>query len=313
MSLYILAIFFLSAGILNREIRHRRIAADGFIARSAPTAGRDSPSERDHLRAHRPRTTRMSTDRARPSDRTYRVVVRLIAGLFRLLGLRVMVHGEEHLPATGPAVVASNHTGFLYFTFIGYAARERGRLVRFMSKLSTFESPFWGGYAGEGMSGRPVARSMAYRQARRLLDEGEIVGVFPEATISRSWLVKGLKPGAAGLAISRSAPLVPAVVWGSHRVMTVDGHRSLRRGKAITILLGEPLRPAAGETIAGLTERLHIAMTTLLNQAIAGYPDMPRSADDRWWLPYDRGGTAPPPDVAAALDRAALARINQPD
>ncbi|MGA9100508.1 lysophospholipid acyltransferase family protein [Aeromicrobium sp.] len=257
----------------------------------------------------------MSTDRRRPSDRTYRVVVRLIAGLFRLLGLRVTVHGEEHLPATGPAVVASNHTGFLDFTFIGYAARERGRLVRFMSKLSTFESPF-SGWLMRAMRHVPVDRwsgAMAYRQARRLLDEGEIVGVFPEATISRSWLVKGLKPGAAGLAISRSAPLVPAVVWGSHRVMTVDGHRSLRRGKAITILLGEPLRPAAGETIAGLTERLHIAMTTLLNQAIAGYPDMPRSADDRWWLPYDRGGTAPPPDVAAALDRAALARINQPD
>jgi 1-acyl-sn-glycerol-3-phosphate acyltransferase len=257
----------------------------------------------------------MSTDRRRPSDRTYRVVVRLIAGFFRLLGLRITVHGEEHLPATGPAVVASNHTGFLDFTFIGYAARERGRLVRFMSKLSTFESPF-SGWLMRAMRHVPVDRwsgAMAYRQARRLLDEGEIVGVFPEATISRSWLVKGLKPGAAGLAISRSAPLVPAVVWGSHRVMTVDGHRSLRRGKAITILLGEPLRPAAGETIAGLTERLHIAMTTLLNQAIAGYPDMPRSADDRWWLPHDRGGTAPPPDVAAALDRAALARINQPD
>jgi 1-acyl-sn-glycerol-3-phosphate acyltransferase len=257
----------------------------------------------------------MSTDRRRPSDRTYRVVVRLIAGFFRLLGLRITVHGEEHLPATGPAVVASNHTGFLDFTFIGYAARERGRLVRFMSKLSTFESSF-SGWLMRAMRHVPVDRwsgAMAYRQARRLLDEGEIVGVFPEATISRSWLVKGLKPGAAGLAISRSAPLVPAVVWGSHRVMTVDGHRSLRRGKAITILLGEPLRPAAGETIAGLTERLHIAMTTLLNQAIAGYPDMPRSAADSWWLPHDRGGTAPPPDVAAALDRAALARINQPD
>jgi 1-acyl-sn-glycerol-3-phosphate acyltransferase len=153
---------------------------------------------------------------------------------------------------------------------------------------------------------------MAYRQARRLLDEGEVVGVFPEATISRSWLVKGLKPGAAGLAISRSAPLVPAVVWGSHRIMTVDGHRSLRRGKAVTILLGEPLRPAEGETIAGLTERLRSAMAGLLDQAIDTYPDAPRADADRWWLPHDRGGTAPPPDAAAVLDRAALARINQP-
>ena len=247
-------------------------------------------------------------------DRTYRTVVRLFAGFFRMLGLRITVRGAEHLPTAGPAVVASNHTGFLDFTFIGYAARERGRLVRFMSKLSVFENVM-SGWLMRAMRHIPVDRwsgAMAYRQAQRLLDEGEIVGVFPEATISRSWLVKGLKPGAAGLAISRSAPLVPAVVWGSHRIMTVDGHRSLRRGKAVTILLGEPLHAADGETIAGLTERLRIAMSELLNEAIRSYPDAPRSDADRWWLPHDRSGTAPRPDVAAALDRAALARINQP-
>jgi 1-acyl-sn-glycerol-3-phosphate acyltransferase len=125
--------------------------------------------------------------------------------------------------------------------------------------------------------------------------------------------VKGLKPGAAGLAISRSVPLVPVVVWGSHRVLTVDGRRSLRRGKAVTILAGAPLHPAPDETIAALTERLRVALSALLDEAIATYPDEPRSENDRWWLPRDRGGTAPPPDVAAALDRAALARINQPD
>ena len=253
--------------------------------------------------------------RRRPSDRTYRIVSRTTAVVFRLLGLRITVRGEEHLPAHGPAVVASNHTGFLDFTFIGYAARERGRLVRFMSKLSVFENRL-SGRVMRAMRHVPVDRwsgAAAYRQARRLLDEAEIVGVFPEATISRSWLVKGLKPGAAGLAISREVSLVPAVVWGSHRVMTVDGRRSLRRGTAITVLLGVPLRPAPGETVAGLTERLRVALSVLLDEAIATYPDEPRSESDRWWLPHDRGGTAPPPEVAALLDRAALARINQPD
>jgi 1-acyl-sn-glycerol-3-phosphate acyltransferase len=255
----------------------------------------------------------MSSDR-RHSDRTYRMVVRIVAAVFRLLGLRITVRGADHLPATGPAVIACNHTGFLDFTFVGYAARERGRLVRFMSKLSTFESR-WSGWLMRAMRHIPVDRwsgAIAYRQARRLIDAGEIVGVFPEATISRSWLVKGLKPGAAGLAISRSVPLVPAVVWGSHRVMTVDGHRSLRRGKAITILIGEPLHPGDGETPASLSERLRSSLTALLDEAIDTYPDQPRSDDDRWWLPHDRGGTAPEPEAAAALDRAALQRINQP-
>ena len=150
----------------------------------------------------------MSIERRQPSDRTYRTVQRFVAGVFRLLGLRITVRGAEHLPATGPAVVASNHTGFLDFTFVGYAARERGRLVRFMSKLSVFESRL-SGWLMRAMRHIPVDRwsgAAAYRHARRLLDDGEIVGVFPEATISRSWLVKGLKPGAAGLAISKSGP-----------------------------------------------------------------------------------------------------------
>lgn len=256
----------------------------------------------------------MSTDRRRPTDRTYRAVVRTIAVVFRLLGLRITVRGVENLPTTGPAVIACNHTGFLDFTFVGYAARERGRLVRFMSKVSVFENLF-SGWLMRAMRHVPVDRwsgAIAYRQARRLLDEGEIVGVFPEATISRSWLVKSLKPGAAGLAISRSAPLVPTIVWGSHRVMTVDGHRSIRRGKAISIHVGEPMHPAEGETAADLTERLHVAMTTLLSEALDTYPDEPRSDADRWWLPHHRGGTAPEPATAAALDRAALERINQP-
>jgi 1-acyl-sn-glycerol-3-phosphate acyltransferase len=250
----------------------------------------------------------------RPSDRTYRAVVRLVALVFRMLGLRITVHGAEHLPASGPAVIAANHTGFLDFTFVGYAARERGRLVRFMTKLSVFESPF-SGWVMRAMRHVPVDRwsgAIAYRQARRLLDEGELVGVFPEATISRSWLVKGLKQGAAALAISRSVPLVPVVVWGSHRVMTVDGHRSLRRGKAISIVVGEPLHAGHGETVAALTQRLRTALSALLDEALDSYPDSPRSDADRWWLPHDRGGSAPPPHVAAALDQAALERINQP-
>jgi hypothetical protein len=174
-----------------------------------------------------------------------------------------------------------------------------------MAKSAVFGHWFAGPFM-RAMRHIPVDRwtgASAYRQARRALDAGEVIGVFPEATISRSFLVKRLKPGAAGLAISRSAPLSPVAVWGSHRIATVDGRRSLRRGKAVMILLGEPLQPIESETIPGLTERLHTAMTSLLDEAIDTYPDVPHDDADRWWLPHDRGGTAPPPEVAAALDR----------
>ncbi|MBC7630225.1 MAG: 1-acyl-sn-glycerol-3-phosphate acyltransferase [Flavobacterium sp.] len=231
--------------------------------------------------------------------------------LFRLMGYRFDVRGIENLPTSGPAVVAGNHIGFLDFTFIGYAARPRKRLIRFMAKRAVFDLPVVS-WLMRAMGHIPVDRtsgSRAYRQGLRLLDEGQLVGVFPEATISRSWLLKPFKRGAAGLAANRGVPLVPVVVWGGHRIYTVDGHRTLRRRMPVTIAVGEALLPADGEGVDELSARLHLRMEALLDEAITAYPDTPRDDDDRWWLPHDRGGTAPDPETAAVLDREAVARI----
>lgn len=245
------------------------------------------------------------------NDRTYRFVIRVFSMMFRLLGIRFDVRGIDNLPATGPAVLAGNHIGFLDFTFIGYAARRQGRRVRFMSKTSIFALPVVG-WSMRKMRHIPVDRrsgAIAYRQSLRLLDEGELVGVFPEATISRSWLLKPFKRGAAGMALARQVPIVPAIVWGGHRIYTVDGHRSLRRGRPVTILLGTPLIPAEGETIDELNTRLHTSMEALLDEAIETYPETPKDEADRWWLPVTKGGTAPDVETAARLDREALAAI----
>ena len=245
------------------------------------------------------------------TDRIYRLVITLFAGLFRLLGIRFDVRGIDNLPVEGGAVLAGNHIGFLDFTFVGYAARQRDRRVRFMSKKSIFGLPVVG-RAMRAMRHIPVDRqsgAVAYRQSLRLLDEGEIVGVFPEATISRSWLLKPFKRGAAGLSLARNVPLVPVIVWGGHRIYTVDGHRSLRRGQHVTVLLGAPLQPVTGESIDDLSGRLHTSMEALLDEAIDSYPGQPRDDADRWWLPSTKGGAAPDTETAARLDKEALARI----
>ncbi|MET0928426.1 MAG: lysophospholipid acyltransferase family protein [Aeromicrobium sp.] len=244
-------------------------------------------------------------------DRTYRVVVRIFGVLFRLMGYRFDVRGIEHIPTTGPGVVAGNHIGFLDFTFIGYAARSRGRRIRFMAKQSVFDLPVVGALM-RAMRHIPVDRKAGWRAARIGLDrvrDGELIGVFPEATISRSWLLKPFRRGAAGIALHHRVPLIPVVVWGGHRIYTVDGHRSLRRGVPITIMVGEPLLATDGETVDELSGRLHTAMTALLDEAVDTYPEGPRDDPDRWWLPHDRGGTAPDPATAAVLDREAVARI----
>lgn len=256
----------------------------------------------------------------RRTDRTYRVVNRLGAVVLRLWGVRLRGRGLENLPTTGPVVLASNHTGFLDFVLVGWAARERGRLVRFMSKASVFELPLVG-RAMRAMGHVPVERwtgASAYRRARRLVADGEAVGVFPEATISRSFRVKALKPGAAGLALHGArvtgapVPLVPCVVWGGHRLLTVDGRRTLRRGVVVDVVVGEPLLPVEGETVAALTARLLAALEALLDDAVAHYPQEPSSDADRWWVHADRGGTAPDVATGAALDAAALERIGAP-
>lgn len=241
----------------------------------------------------------------------YRFAVATFGMLFALMGYRFDVRGVEHLPAEGPGVLAGNHIGFLDFTFIGYAARERRRLVRFTSKAAIFDLPVVGSMM-RAMRHIPVDRrsgARAYRRCLELIDEGELIGVFPEATISRSWLLKPFKRGAAGVAVNRRVPLIPVVVWGGHRVLTVDGHRTLRRRIPITIMVGEPLEAGADESVDSLNTRLHSAMEALLTEAIATYPDQPRDDADRWWLPHDRGGTAPDVATAAELDREAVARI----
>ena len=111
------------------------------------------------------------------------------------------------------------------------------------------------------------------------------------------------------MAISRQVPLVPVVVCGGHRIYTVDGHRSLRRGRPVTIVLGAALPPGPNETIDQLNARLHTAMGSLLDEAIETYPEQPRDETDRWWMPSSKGGTAPDAGTAERLDREALARI----
>jgi 1-acyl-sn-glycerol-3-phosphate acyltransferase len=246
-------------------------------------------------------------------DRTYRWVIRAFRILFRALGLQLDVRGSQQVPGSGPAVLACNHIGYLDFTFVGLAGTERGRLIRFMAKQSTFDNRLSGPLM-RAMGHIPVDRNngaAAYRRATRKLQRGELVGVFPEATISRAWILKPFKLGAATLAVREQVPLIPVVVWGGHRILTVAGHWSLRRHKSVMVLVGEPILAAANDDPAMVDAELRRRMRALLDTAQREYPDQPSSDADRWWLPEHLGGTAPSPASAALLDAAALAAADR--
>lgn len=246
------------------------------------------------------------------TDLTYRLVVRAARGLFRLLGLRIEVRGAEHLPTHGGAVLASNHVSFLDFLFVGLVGTRRGRLVRFLAKQGVFAPPLVGA-AMRAMGHIPVDRAhgeIALRRAVAAAGSGEVVGLFPEATISHAWTLRPYRPGAAAVATWCGVPLLPVVVWGGQRVLTVGGRVGLRRGIPVTVLVGEPLHPAPDADPRVVSEQLRESTAALLEQAMDDYPGRPRSAADRWWLPASRGGTAPTPEEGARLDEEGMRRAD---
>jgi 1-acyl-sn-glycerol-3-phosphate acyltransferase len=241
-------------------------------------------------------------------DLTYPPIIATCKVLFRGLGLKFQLRGTEHVPRTGGALVAFNHVSYLDFIFGGYAAQPSGRLIRFMAKRETFDHAISG----------PLMRSMHHISVDRAegassmllaieyLKAGEVVGIFPEATISRSFEIKELKSGATRIAADAGVPLIPAVLWGTQRMMTKDHPRDFSRNKTIAVHVGPPLYPTGEDPVAE-TKALAEALATLLDETIADYP-AEEQPPGSWWLPARFGGTAPTPAEAVELDRAELRR-----
>jgi 1-acyl-sn-glycerol-3-phosphate acyltransferase len=236
----------------------------------------------------------------------YRTVIGAALGLFRLMDWRVRTFGAEHVPAAGPAVLASNHVGYLDFVFVGYGARERGRLVRFMAKEEVFSHPLAGPLM-RAMKHIPVDRygraSDAVDAATERLRHGQAVGMFPEGTISPSFVPREGRTGAARMAIDARAALVPCAVWGTQRILTKNRPKNFQRGVAMDVHYGEPVDHEPDSDPHEVTKHLMERIGDLVERAWRRYPQAPAGADDRWWLPAHLGGTAPSPDEAERMLR----------
>ncbi|HVU60892.1 MAG TPA: lysophospholipid acyltransferase family protein [Mycobacteriales bacterium] len=246
--------------------------------------------------------------RPRQREWVYRPVIRVALTLFRLLGFRFTIEGVEQIPASGGAVLACNHVSYFDFMFVGLPAHYRARrLVRFMAKKSVFDNPVSGPLM-RGMHHIPVDRAAgaaAYRSAVEALKAGELVGVFPESTISRAFVPREIKSGAARMAIEAGVPLIPVVVWGGHRVWTTGRKPKLQRGVPVVIEVAAPMQIAADATVADLTVALHAELTALVEKVQASYP-APVSADEQWWQPAHLGGGAPTLEEAKPIEAAAV-------
>lgn len=153
-----------------------------------------------------------------PNLRLYRLTHRLLkpplAAFFRL-----QYHGTEHIPATGAAVLACNHLSNLDPVLLAAACP---RPINYLAKIELFRVPILGGLIRR-YGAIPLRRSAsdpeAIRLAEQVLEQHQILALFPEGTRSRTGQLKPFRFGAARLALKYNVPLIPAAITGTDQAM----------------------------------------------------------------------------------------------
>ena len=156
---------------------------------------------------------------------------------------RVEVSGTHHLPAEGPVLLVSNHSGAIPFdaTMIACALEEarHPRAARFLYDRFVENLPFVPDFYRK--AGGVLA---THANAERLLDKGELIGLFPEGVnglsklISERYVLQPFSSGFVRLALRYRAPIVPVAVVGAEEIYPLVG-----RVRAIGKLIGIPYLP----------------------------------------------------------------------
>ncbi|NDZ97315.1 1-acyl-sn-glycerol-3-phosphate acyltransferase [Streptomyces sp. SID6673] len=239
----------------------------------------------------------------------YRTLEIIAHGLVRAQGLDLRFSGLENIPRTGGAVLTVNHTAYTDFLPAALGMYRAGRRTRYMIKSEVMDIAIMRFLVNHTKT-VPVDRSVgaeAYRAAVSRLREGEIVAVYPEATISRSFELKEFKTGAVRMAVEARVPIVPSIVWGAHRQWTKTKTGSRQMGRShlpVSVRFGEPVTVRPDEGPDEATARLKETMNTLLHEVQDTYGPHPA---DAFWVPSRLGGSAPTPEEAHVIEDAEAA------
>lgn len=174
--------------------------------------------------------------------------------------------GREHVPASGPFIVVSNHLNNADPPIVGAGIARRR--IRWMAKAELYKYPFgvvprmWGAF--------PVRRFdadiRAMLQAERILKNGEVLGMFPEGHRSRTGYVGKPHPGTALIAYRSGATVLPCAVIGTEQLGNL---LNLLRKPRIQVVIGQPftvekVRRPSEQQVSELTERIFTEITALL-------------------------------------------------
>jgi 1-acyl-sn-glycerol-3-phosphate acyltransferase len=192
--------------------------------------------------------------------------------------------GMEHIPREGPALVAANHLSYFDPIAHGYMVVKAGRIPRYLAKQELFDNPFLSVILS-GAKQIPVARgsgSMApLVAAQEALRGGEVVVVYPEATITKEpdFLPMKGKTGTARLALHTGVPVVPMAVWGAQHIWQKTGAGDLRFGRPIWLRAGPPIDLSEFEsskedlpTLRKVTDLIMDELRRMVLELRAAYP-----------------------------------------
>lgn len=202
--------------------------------------------------------------------------LRRLTAPIRRRWLDVEVYDRENVPADGPAIIVANHLSFLDSPLL---MTEFDRPVTFLGKAEYMADPVTryvfprAGMIPVDRTGRGIARSLGL--AQRILDDGGLVGIFPEGSRSRDGNLHRGHLGAAHLALKTGAPIVPIGIIGSAQAMPIDTRFPVR-GSRILVRVGAPIglgeylaeRPTAAVKQA-LTDEVMAEIAALSGQAVS--------------------------------------------
>lgn len=179
----------------------------------------------------------------------------LLGPLLSLLG-RPKVEGLEHVPNSGPAILASNHLAVMDSFYLPLVVRRR---ITFLAKSEYFTGTGLKGWfqrwfftaVGQVPIDRTDADSAqaALTTAQQVLAQGKLLGMYPEGTRSPDGRLYKGKTGLARLALQTGVPVIPVAMIGTN-VVNPPGSNMLRFGR-VTVRFGKPMDFSRFEGLAG--------------------------------------------------------------